>query len=79
MDGCYCQPVEINIQPIADELITIAENQATIIENQSLIIDNFDNINQSLEYSNVGSMMIVLVLGILVGIGFTLILRGGKK
>lgn len=55
------------------------EDFETIKENQSVLIVGYDLINQRLKNQNIGTMMIVLVLGILVGIGLTSFLKGGKK
>lgn len=62
------------------------ENQKLMLEdfevlkkNQSVMIIGYDTLNQRLKNQNIGTMVIVLVLGILVGIGFVSFLKGGKK
>ena len=55
------------------------EEFETFKENQSVLIVSNDLLNQRLKNQNIGTMMIVLVLGILVGIGFASLLKGGKK
>ena len=55
------------------------EDFEVLRENQSLMIIGYDTLNQRLKNQNIGTMVIVLVLGILVGIGFVSFLKGGKK
>lgn len=55
------------------------EDFETLHKNQSVMIISNDLLNQRLKNQNIGTMMIVLVLGILVGIGFVSFLKGGKK
>lgn len=57
----------------------ILEDFEVLRENQSLMIIGYDTLNQRLKNQNIGTMVIVLVLGILVGIGFVSFLKGGKK
>lgn len=75
-----------NQSAVVDELKTVSENQSVMLEslsaikeNQSVMIVNDDFTNSYLKSSNISSMMIVLILGVLIGIGFVSILKGGKK
>lgn len=86
MDEATIQRILENQSIIISDLKTISENQSsmfddfkTIEEKQSVMIIGNDLMNNHMKASNIGSMMIVLLLGILVGIGFVSFLKGGKK
>lgn len=73
-------------EKLSESAKTFEENQKSILENfealeknQSVMIVSNDLLNQRLKNQNIGTMMIVLVLGILVGICLVLLLKGGKK
>lgn len=73
-------------EKLSESAKTFEENQKSILENfealeenQSVMIVNNDLLNQRMKNQNIGTMMIVLVLGILVGIGLVSFLKGGKK
>lgn len=73
-------------EKLSESAKTFEENQKSILENfealeknQSVMIVSNDLLNQRIKNQNIGTMMIVLVLGILVGIGLVSLLKGGKK
>lgn len=73
-------------EKLSESAKTFEKNQKSILENfealdknQSVMIVSNDLLNQRIKNQNIGTMMIVLVLGILVGIGLVSLLKGGKK
>lgn len=79
MDETAIQAMISDIRNIVDYQSSMVDEFKTVESNQSVIITDFDAINSQIKATNISIMMTILALGILVGIGFTSFLKGGKK